>query len=291
MTALVSRPVAGIFLGAIIISFSSVMVALSHVDPLISAFYRVFFGCLFLFLPCGLNHEFKQIQLKPCLVASGCGLFFAVDLISWHFCIGYVGPGLATILGNFQVFIMALAGALLFKEKLGPAYILALPLAIFGLYMIIGLDMAQLTPRYLTGVGLGIVTALSYSVFLLLMRFIHAGSDVPIFLYQVIMTGCCALIIGAIAVFMGRSFVIPDLTSLASLAGLGILSQGFAWVIISHYLPHVATSRAGLILLLQPALSFVWDVVFFDRPTGMMGWIGVSIVLAAIYMGMTTRRT
>ena len=289
MTTLVSRPVAGIFIGAIIISFSSVMVALSHVNPLISAFYRVFFGCLFLLVPCGLNHEFQHINLKASLTAVGCGLFFAVDLISWHFCIGYVGPGLATILGNFQVFIMALAGALLFKERLGPAYIIALPLAILGLYMIIGLDMAQLTPKYLTGVGLGIITALSYSVFLLLMRFIHSGSDVPMFLYQVIMTGCCALIIGAIALFMGRSFVIPDMTSLAALAGLGILSQGLAWVIISHYLPRVATSRAGLILLLQPALSFVWDVVFFDRPTGMIGWIGVSVVLAAIYMGMARK--
>lgn len=286
MTTVVSRPVAGIFLGAIIISFSSVMVALSHVNPLISAFYRVFFGCLFLLLPCGLNHEFKQIGFKPFLVAVGCGVFFAVDLISWHFCIGYVGPGLATILGNLQVFIMALAGACLFKEKLGTTYIISLPLAVLGLYMIIGMDMAVLTPKYLTGVGLGIITALSYSVFLLLMRLVHSGDDVPIFLYQVIMTGFCALIIGSIAFFMGRSFVIPDLSSLAALAGLGLLSQGLAWVIISHYLPKMAASRAGLILLLQPALSFVWDVVFFDRLTGMVGWLGVCVVLAAIYMGM-----
>ena len=41
--------------------------------------------------------------------------------------------------------------------------------------------------------------------------------------------------------------------------------------------------------MLQPALSFVWDVVFFDRLTGMMGWLGVSIVLASIYMGMMRR--
>jgi len=289
MAALVSRPVAGIFLGAVIISFSSVMVALSHVNPIISAFYRVFFGCLFLLVPCGLNREFKRIRLKPCLMAVGCGLFFAVDLVSWHFCIGYVGPGLATILGNLQVFIMALEGALLFKEKLGPAYMIALPLAILGLYMIIGMDMAQLTPEYLTGVGLGVVTALSYSVFLLLMRIIHTGDNGPVFLHQVIMTGCCALIIGSIAVFTGCSFVIPDLVSLTALAGLGLLSQGLAWVIISRYLPRVETSRAGLILLLQPALSFVWDVVFFGRLTGMVGWLGVSVVLAAIYMGMVRR--
>ncbi|NDY72647.1 DMT family transporter [Desulfobacter hydrogenophilus] len=289
MTVSVSRPVAGIFWGAIIISFSSVMVTLSHVNPIISAFYRVFWGCLFLLIPCGLNNEFKQIDLKPCLGAVGCGFFFAVDLISWHFCIEYVGPGLATILGNLQVFIMALVGAFLFKERLGTAYMIALTLAILGLYMIIGMDMAQLTPEYLTGVGLGVITALSYSVFLLLMRMVHSGDDVPMFIYQVIVTGVCALIIGSIAVFMGRSFIIPDFSSLAALVCLGLLSQGLAWVIISHYLPRVDTSRAGLILLLQPALSFVWDVVFFDRLTGMMGWLGVSIVLSAIYMGMMRR--
>ena len=284
-----ARPVAGIFLGAVIISFSSVFVVLSQVHPLISAFYRVLFGCIFVAVPCFARKELKQVRLTSSLMAAGCGIFFAADLISWHFCIGFVGPGLATILGNMQVFILALAGVLLFKEKLGVTYLLALPLAVTGLYMIIGLDKAQLTHQYLIGLGLGGITALSYSGFLLLMRYVNTSKGGPIFLYQVIMTGTCSLIVGTVAKTTGHSFAIVKLSSFFSLAGLGLLSQGFAWVIISHYLPRVDTSRAGLILLLQPSLSFVWDVVFFHRETGAMGWAGVAVVLIAIYMGMVRK--
>jgi drug/metabolite transporter (DMT)-like permease len=42
----------------------------------------------------------------------------------------------------------------------------------------------------------------------------------------------------------------------------------------------------GLILLLQPSLSFVWDVIIFQRETSMVNWLGVFMVLAAIYIGM-----
>jgi drug/metabolite transporter (DMT)-like permease len=50
-------------------------------------------------------------------------------------------------------------------------------------------------------------------------------------------------------------------------------------------LPAVFASLAGFILLLQPSLAFVWDVLLFQRPTSLMNWVGVSIVLFAIYLG------
>jgi drug/metabolite transporter (DMT)-like permease len=89
----------------------------------------------------------------------------------------------------------------------------------------------------------------------------------------------------------GESFVIPDRRSLLSLLVLGIFSQGVGWILISNALPRLRVSLSGLILLLQPALAFVWDVTFFGRPTNAANWIGVTIVLVAIYMGSTRERT
>jgi drug/metabolite transporter (DMT)-like permease len=83
------------------------------------------------------------------------------------------------------------------------------------------------------------------------------------------------------------SFAIPSLFSLLSLLALALFSQTIGWALISSSLPKIAPSIAGLILLLQPALAFVWDVVIFNRATTIMNWIGVAIALAAIYMGMS----
>ena len=67
---------------------------------------------------------------------------------------------------------------------------------------------------------------------------------------------------------------------------LGLLSHTVGWLLITNALPKIRASFSGLILLLQPALAFVWDVFFFHRPTTMLNWLGVLIALAAIYMGM-----
>ena len=39
------------------------------------------------------------------------------------------------------------------------------------------------------------------------------------------------------------------------------------------------------VLLLQPALAFIWDVVLFDRPTAVLEVVGAMLALVAIYLG------
>ena len=41
----------------------------------------------------------------------------------------------------------------------------------------------------------------------------------------------------------------------------------------------------GLILLLQPLLAVVWDVLFFARAFTLIEGIGALLVLLAIYLG------
>ena len=69
---------------------------------------------------------------------------------------------------------------------------------------------------------------------------------------------------------------------------LGLFSQTAGWLLITHALPHIPAGIAGLILLLQPSLAFVWDVIFFNRQTASLAWGGVALTLFAIYMGATS---
>jgi drug/metabolite transporter (DMT)-like permease len=54
---------------------------------------------------------------------------------------------------------------------------------------------------------------------------------------------------------------------------------------IASSLPHVTTTEAGIALLLQPALSFVWDVLFFARSMTLLELTGAVIALLAIFLG------
>jgi drug/metabolite transporter (DMT)-like permease len=281
----IKNPVLALFAGAICISFSSVFVKTSDVPSTVSAFYRVLFGSVFIIIACYYQREFKLKSWKKNLQAVFCGLLFAFDLFAWHISIRFVGPGLATILANFQVFILSFIGILFFKEKTGLIFFLSVPLAVCGLFLLIGVDIEQLSSDYLTGVWFGLATACFYSMFLLCLRNLQGKDDQPpMFYYQMILLLSCSLFLGGKIAVSGESFIIPSSTSLTSLVGLGFLSQAVGWVIISFSLPKVQASHAGLILLLQPSLSFVWDVLFFNRSTGMIGWVGLVIVLVAIYL-------
>ena len=96
------------------------------------------------------------------------------------------------------------------------------------------------------------------------------------------------LLIGSL--IEGQSIIIPDSRSLAILCLYGILSQVVAWILISRALPHVKASTAGLILLLQPALSFLWDIFLFNRNVSLVSGVGVMITLAGIYLGAVYKK-
>ena len=95
-----------LIIGAVLISFSGVWVKVAHVAPNVSAFYRVFIGGFALLAAALYRREFCWIGSRHLLLCLLFGIFFALDLWLYHYSIQYIGPGLGTILPNFQVFIL-----------------------------------------------------------------------------------------------------------------------------------------------------------------------------------------
>ena len=272
------------------ISFSGVWVKISHVTPTVSAFYRVLFGGLFLLAAACWQREITWKGWYRLLLGFLCGLFLSLDLFFWHQSIQYIGPGLATILGNFEVFLLAGLGVAFMGDKVSPRFFSAILMAILGLFLVVGIQWNQLGSQYKTGVYLGLATAVAYTAFLLSLRKLQSGETEAITFYSMMLVSfASAIFLGFQAVYNGDSFVIPDSQSWAALLLLGLTSQGIGWILISNTLPRVRASFAGLILLLQPSLAFIWDVMFFQRPTSAVNWIGVIMAITAIYLGTTQR--
>lgn len=282
-------PVFRTTVGAMMISFSAVWVKLAHVTPTASAFYRVLFGSLFLLILLVLRKE-RLWRGWQCLGLSlGTGVFFALDLYTWHRSIGYVGPGLATILGNFEVFLVPAVGLVLYGERPSPRFVLSVPLAVAGLCMIVGIGWKPLTPDTRVGIYYGLSTAVFYTGFLVVLRKLQSHSSRPsAILSLMVVSFSTALFLALEMARMDESFAIPDLQSGLSLAALGLMSQTVGWLLIARSLPQIPAAVAGLLLLLQPSLAFVWDVLFFARETSSMAWAGVALALSAIYLGTTS---
>lgn len=284
-------PILQILCGAFLISFSGIFVKLADVSPTASGFYRVLFGAFFLFVATLVAKEFRILSLREWLLLIFCGFVFALDLFFWHESIMYIGPGLATLLGNFQVFFLAAAGILFWGEKSRRRFFIALPLAIVGLLLIVGHNWNEMGSSYQTGISFGLLTALCYTGFLLSLRTIRTKDAHSLFFTLLVVSAACAFFLSLKMLHGGDSFIIPNVKSISALLGLGLFSQTIGWVLIAHALPKMRASHAGLILLLQPSLAFIWDVLLFARPTSTTNWIGLAITLAAIYMGLTGKAT
>jgi drug/metabolite transporter (DMT)-like permease len=275
-----------LIIGAVMISFSGVWVKVSHVTPTTSAFYRVFFGGIILLLAALLRREMVWNGGRHLLLNLICGLLFAIDLVFYHYSVLYVGPGLGTILPNFQVFILAITGIFFLGEKVRLFFLISIPLAFIGLFLIVGIDWGQLDQLNKTGVYFGLAAAVCYAAFLLSLRKVQSYQTGLSFFYVLMMVSMAASAFLALEIFRnGDTFNIPDLQSFFALLALGLFSQTIGWMLISNALPLVLASLAGFILLLQPSLAFVWDVLLFQRPTSLTNWVGVFIVLIAIYFG------
>lgn len=277
--------------GTVFISFSAVFVRLADVGPTTAGFYRMLFGAVLLVAVVAVKRLPLWRGWTPFGLALVAGLFFAADLISWHRSIHYVGPGLATILANFQVFSLAIIGVVFFRERAGWRFLISIPLAVAGLLLLVGVDWDALSPAYRAGVWLGLFCAVMYTGYLLTLRRSQRRRDrLDPTANLAVITVVTTLILAPICVLQGEGFGIPDGRSAVALVAYGFLCQAVGWIVISWAVVKIEASRVGLLLLLQPTLTFIWDILFFQRPTAAVEVAGASLTLAAIYFGSSGRR-
>ncbi len=287
---LLANPRLRLFAGAALISLSPVWVKLVGVSATTSGFYRVFIGGVALGLYLLVARKPLQFSRRVWQLLGLAAVFFALDLWFWHRSIIFIGPGLSTLLANFQVFILMLAGIFVLRQKPTVTQLLAIPLALFGLGMIVGLDWQSLPDDYRLGVAYGLLTALAYAGYLLTMRYSREDVEYGMPTREIaVISVVSAAILGASAMVEGQSLAIPTVGDFGWLVAYGVLSHCLGYILIVSSLPQVSTTEAGLALLLQPTLSFVWDVVFFARPMTPTELAGAAIALGAIYLG--SRRT
>lgn len=276
-----------VFMGAVCISFAAFFVKDAPMDVSMVAFYRLVFGSAALLLAAAARRERLGAPWAVLRVAALAGFLFACDLLVWHEAIVLVGPGIATILANFQVLLLALYGVVFLKERLALPQKLAIPLALIGLALLLGLHQGTL-PRHVTlGAGLCLLAACFYTGYILTIR--RSQSTVaklgPIAnMFWVSLSACAC--VGVYCCAARVPFAIPNLRTAIILALLGIVCQSLGWLLLSIGLPYLPPFRAGLILLAQPALAFLWDSLFYGTAVGFVNICGAVLAIAAIGLGV-----
>lgn len=274
------------------ISFSAVFAKLTSVEPDVAAFYRVFVGGLALAAVSILQQKTLRMPATILPWTVGAAVCLALDLAFWHRSIELVGPGLATILINFQVFVLALLGFTVNREPLSKRLLVAAPLALLGLWMLAGVDIDASGDNIAAGVLLGLGAAVWFGGYTFLVRMSQIAPQAPNAVPgMAVISLATSIPIATLCFAEGHSLAIPTLADTGWLLCYGVVSQGLGWLLISRGLPGVSASVAGLAILIMPTLSFIWDILLFGRPAGPMSLIGAALALTAIRLGMSQNKS
>lgn len=275
--------------GAVLLSFAPVFVKLARVGPTTAGVWRNLMGGLMLLgLAWAWGGGLRLGSRRAWRLAVLGGSLFALDLTFWHQSVHLVGPGLGTILLSFQALFMAGYGVLFLGERPGWRLWLAAPLGLAGLGLLAGLGRTDAPWTHWWGLACGLLGGLAYTGYLLALRRLQGLAQAPppaagLTVISFVTAAAMALI----ALGRGESLTIPDLSTGLWLAAYGLVGQVLGWLLISRGLPQTPAATAGLLLLLQPTLALLWDIVLFGRPTSLVEYAGAGLALAAIHLGLS----
>ncbi len=271
--------------GAIIISFSAVFYSLSGADAITGGFFRVAFALPVLFLVWWLRRHQDQRPGRDRLIALGAGVALALDMWVWHTSIGYIGTGLATLLANTQVVLVAVAAWLFFDDRPRRLVLVAIPVVLTGVALVSGIGQAEAFGEDpLRGTLLALMAAVFYTVFILTLKFANSSRSPAAGPLLDVTAGAVVtlLVIGALGPGIDFELTWPSAGWLLALA-LG--PQVVAWLLIGYALPRLPAAETATIVLLQPALTMVWGAtIFVERPSpiqiagAMVVMLGVGLV-------------
>lgn len=286
---LTDRPMLLAVGGALAIAWSSILVRLADVSPSTAAIFR----CVYALPLLGLLawREDRRLGGRPMRdrrLAMLAGVFFAADLICWHHSIANVGAGLATVLGNLQVFFVPLAAWAVLGEHPSRRVLAALPVVAIGVVMVSGaLERGAYGENPLHGVLFGVATGVAYAGFILLLR---AGSaDLrrpagPLFDATAVSALAC---IGA-GLVIGDADLVPSWPAHGWLVTLALTSQVLGWMLISTSLPRLPAAITSVLLTIQPVGSMALGAVLLGEHPSALQILGCAAILSGL-VAVTSR--
>jgi drug/metabolite transporter (DMT)-like permease len=309
MPALLRSPVTAVTAGALCIASSAIVMQLAGSSAVAAALFR----CLFALPVLAVLAWREQRRGAPAMAsrarwtARGAGVLLAVDLVVWSHSIAAVGAGLATVLGNLQVVILAGLAWVVLGERPRRSLVLALPLLLGGVVLVAGLiGHRSVGHSPLAGVAYGAAASLLYSGYILVLRQAmpqdrrpEAGFPVPEPgprtrapvaqpLYQA--TLGAAVTSGVLALALPGFRIGPLWPALGWLALLALTSQVLGWMLISASLPRLPAGLVGALLLVQPVGAVALGAVVLGQHPSPTQLLGVLIVVAGVLVATAAPR-
>ena len=273
--------VTALFVGATCIGASALWVKVSETGPVSTAFWRVFLALplLWAWALAERAHPARSVAPTAHRLMLWAGLYFAGDLIVWHWSIMLTSIANATLLANLAPIFVTLAAWILLRRTPSGRFLAGLTTALTGMAMLIegdfGLDGGQVL-----GDVLGVVSAIFYAGYQLVVTRLRAStSTASIMAWSGAIT---AIIVLPLALASGEQFLPLTSGGWGKLIALALISQVIGQSLIAYAMAHLPSTFSSVGLLFQPVMATLFAWLLLGETLGWLAIAGAAMVLIGI---------
>ena len=276
-----------LIIGAIAIAFSPIFVRFSDVDPIMTAFYRIFISLPFFLFFSSFNIiekvKFPEFN-NSYVIFLVSGIFFALDLICWHWSIKLTTVSKATFLSNLAPIVVIIFSIIFLKERFSKFFYLAALLSMVGMLMLLG-ESFKFNKSQFIGDLLGVLTAVWYGSYIVTISQLRKkyNSTSIMFLSGIV----TAIILLIVSILFEQSLIPQSLFTITIIFLLGFICQFMGQSFITYSLAYLSASLSSLCLLIQPIAATVLAYFFFQEKLTTIQFFGSALILIGIYIART----
>ena len=272
-------PLAALLLGNAALAMGPWFVRLADTGAVSAGFWRVALALPVLALLARANGQpLGGLPRKTLLAVLLGGVFFGLDIASWHVGIGMTRLTNAALFGNAGSLVLMVWGFVAWrrlpKGREGPALVAALT----GAAILMGRSL-EISPRTLLGDWFCLLAGLLYAGYLLILK----DARKSLGSWSLLTWSCTASapVLLAIALLAGETIVPTDW---APVVGLAISSQLIGQGLLVYALRHFTPLVIGIALLCQPAVAAVAGWISFGEVLSPVDFAGIALVASALVL-------
>jgi drug/metabolite transporter (DMT)-like permease len=272
------------------LAFSSIFISKlerSAVPPLVIAFYRMAIATALL-APAAIalkRREIAALARKDLALLLLGGFFLAVHFGAWITSLKYIPISTSVVLVNSHPLFVVLASYLFLGEKPHRRSLAGTAVGLVGM-IVIAHDALGDVQLALKGDGLALLGALAVVGYFIVGR--KARARISLLGYVTPLYAACSLLL-LLWVLAAREPLYPySATQWAYFAALAVVPTILGHTVFNWAIKHVRPSAISLAFLGEPVAASVLAFVFFAQRPPLATFIGGAMVLAGVYLSMSS---
>jgi drug/metabolite transporter (DMT)-like permease len=196
----------------------------------------------------------------------------------------HISSALASILNaTMPIFTVIIAHFVTRDDRFTWQKLMGIALGFAGVVVLIAVDLRDLTSNNALGDLAVLASSVSYALATVYATRRLRGED-----HTVLATGQLGFGLMMIAPLMllsaGDLHGMPSPAALASVAALGVLGSGLAYILYYYLIERGSATQVSMVTYISPAIAVFWGALLLNEPLGANTLIGLCLICSGIFL-------